>query len=128
MKKSHLLLAAILASGSAFAQNVDFANLRDGDTVTSPFVVRFVVKDMEVVPAGEVKPGTGHHHILIDIPAVADNSVIPADAQHKHFGKGQTETELTLPPGEHTLSLQFADGLHRSYGEAYRKMIRVMVK
>ena len=128
MKKSHLLLAAILASGSAFAQNVDFANLRDGDTVTSPFVVRFVVKDMEVVPAGEVKPGTGHHHILIDIPAVADNSVIPADAQHKHFGKGQTETELTLPPGEHTLSLQFADGLHRSYGEAYRKTIRVTVK
>ena len=128
MKKSHLLLAAILASGSAFAQNVDFANLRDGDTVTSPFVVRFVVKDMEVVPAGEVKPGTGHHHILIDIPAVADNSVIPADAQHKHFGKGQTETELTLPPGEHTLSLQFADGLHRSYGDAYRKTIRVTVK
>lgn len=128
MKKSHLLLAAILASGSVFAQNVDFANLRDGDTVTSPFVVRFVVKDMEVVPAGEVKPGTGHHHILIDIPAVADNSVIPADAQHKHFGKGQTETELTLPPGEHTLSLQFADGLHRSYGEAYRKTIRVTVK
>jgi len=128
MKKSHLLLAAILASGSVFAQNVDFANLRDGDTVTSPFVVRFVVKDMEVVPAGEVKPGTGHHHILIDIPAVADNSVIPADAQHKHFGKGQTETELTLPPGEHTLSLQFADGLHRSYGDAYRKTIRVTVK
>ena len=128
MKKSHLLLAAILACGSAFAQNVDFANLRDGDTVTSPFVVRFVVKDMEVVPAGEVKPGTGHHHILIDIPAVADNSVIPADAQHKHFGKGQTETELTLPPGEHTLSLQFADGLHRSYGDAYRKTIRVTVK
>lgn len=128
MKTPSLVLSAILASGSAFAQNVDFANLHDGDTVSSPFVVRFVVKDMAVVPAGEFKPGTGHHHILIDTPVVEDNSFIPADAQHKHFGKGQTETELTLPPGEHTLSLQFADGLHRSYGEAYRKTIRVTVK
>ena len=128
MKHLPMMLAAVLFSGSGLAQNVDFATPRDGDTVTSPFMVRFVVKDMEVVPAGEVKPGTGHHHILIDVPPVADNSVIPADAQHKHFGKGQTETELTLPPGEHTLSLQFADGLHRSYGEAYRKTIRVTVK
>jgi hypothetical protein len=45
-----------------------------------------------------------------------------------HFGKGQTETPLTLAPGEHTLSLQFADGLHRSYGAAYRKTIRITVK
>jgi hypothetical protein len=128
MKLSFLMLSAAFFSASALAQNVDFATPHDGDTLTSPFMVRFVVKDMEVVPAGEVKPGTGHHHILIDTPAVADNSVIPADAQHKHFGKGQTETELTLPPGEHTLSLQFADGAHRSYGEAYRKTIRVTVK
>lgn len=128
MKHLPMMLAAVLFSGSGWAQNVDFATPRDGDTVTSPFMVRFVVKDMEVVPAGEVKPGTGHHHILIDVPPVADNSVIPADAQHKHFGKGQTETELTLPPGEHTLSLQFADGAHRSYGAAYRKTIRVTVK
>lgn len=128
MKHLPMMLAAVLFSGSGLAQNVDFATPRDGDTVTSPFMVRFVVKDMEVVPAGEVKPGTGHHHILIDVPPVADNSVIPADAQHKHFGKGQTETELTLTPGEHTLSLQFADGAHRSYGAAYRKTIRVTVK
>jgi hypothetical protein len=128
MKNHLLMLTAVLISCGAAAQNVDFATPHDGDTLTSPFMVRFVVKDMEVVPAGEVKPGTGHHHILIDTPAVADNSVIPADAQHKHFGKGQTETELTLPPGEHTLSLQFADGAHRSYGEAYRKTIRVTVK
>ena len=128
MKHLPMMLAAVLFSGSGLAQNVDFATPRDGDTVTSPFMVRFVVKDMEVVPAGEVQPGTGHHHILIDVPPVADNSVIPADAQHKHFGKGQTETELTLPPGEHTLSLQFADGAHRSYGAAYRKTIRVTVK
>ncbi len=83
---------------------------------------------MQVAPAGEMKPGTGHHHILINTPPIAENHVIPADDQHKHFGKGQTETELSLPPGVHTLSLQFADGAHRSYGEAYRQTIRVTVK
>ena len=128
MKKHSLTLAALLISSLAAAQNVDFATPRDGDTVASPFMVRFVVKDMAVAPAGEIKPGTGHHHLLINVPAVADNSVIPADAQHMHFGKGQTETELTLAPGEHTLSLQFADGLHRSYGATYRKTIRITVK
>jgi hypothetical protein len=128
MKKPSLILAAVLVSCSAAAQNVDFATPRDGDTVTSPFKVRFLVRDMQVAPAGEMKPGTGHHHILINTPPIAENNVIPADDQHKHFGKGQTETELSLPPGEHTLSLQFADGAHRSYGEAYRKTIRVKVK
>ena len=128
MKKHSLTLAALLISSLAAAQNVDFATPRDGETMASPFMVRFVVKDMAVAPAGEIKPGTGHHHLLINVPAVADNSVIPADAQHMHFGKGQTETPLTLAPGEHTLSLQFADGLHRSYGAAYRKTIRITVK
>ena len=128
MKTPSLILAAVFVSCSAAAQNIDFASPHDGDTVTSPFLVRFVVKDMEVLPAGEVKPGTGHHHILIDTPPVTDNSVIPADAQHKHFGKGQTETELSLPAGEHTLTLQFADGTHRSYGEVFRKTIRITVK
>jgi hypothetical protein len=128
MKKHHLIWALACSSLGAFAQNIDFVTPKDGDTVSSPFMVRFAVKGMEVAPAGEIKPGTGHHHILIDTDPVADNAVIPNDAQHKHFGKGQTETELTLPAGEHTLSLQFADGAHRSYGEAYRKTIRITVK
>ena len=128
MKQPRLMLAAMLLACNATAQNVDFASPKDGDTVTSPFKVRFVVKNMQVAPAGEMKPGTGHHHILINTPPIAENNVIPADDQHKHFGKGQTETELSLPPGVHTLSLQFADGAHRSYGEAYRQTIRVTVK
>ena len=128
MKQPSLMLAAMLLACSATAQNIEFASPKDGDTVTSPFMVRFVVKNMQVAPAGEMKPGTGHHHILINTPPIAENNVIPADEQHKHFGKGQTETELSLPPGEHTLSLQFADGAHRSYGEAYRQTIRVTVK
>ena len=128
MKYPSVMFATFLWCGVAAAQNVDFATPRDGDTVTSPFKVGFVVRRMEVAPAGEIKPGTGHHHLLINTPPIAENIVIPADDQHKHFGKGQTDTELSLPPGEHTISLQFADGAHRSYGEAYRKTIRVTVK
>jgi len=128
MNKQLLIWALACSSLSAFAQNIDFVTPKDGDTVTSPFMVKFAVKGMDVAPAGEIKPGTGHHHVLIDTDPVPENAVIPMDAQHKHFGKGQTETELTLPPGEHSLSLQFADGAHRSYGEAYRKTIRVIVK
>jgi hypothetical protein len=126
----HTLLALCLAAVglNAAAQNIDFVTPKDGDTVPATFLVKFVVKGMEVSPAGEIKPGTGHHHVLIDTDAVPENEVIAMDTQHKHFGKGQTETELTLPPGEHVLSLQFADGAHRSYGEAYRKTIRVTVK
>ena len=128
MNKQLLIWALACSSLSAIAQNIDFVTPKDGDTVISPFMVKFAVKGMDVAPAGEVKPGTGHHHILIDTDPVPENVVIPMDAQHKHFGKGQTETELTLPPGEHSLSLQFADGAHRSYGEAYRRTIRITVK
>ena len=60
--------------------------------------------------------GTGHHHLIVDGKAVPKGSVVPADATHMHFGKGQTETTLKLPPGKHTLTLQFADGAHQSYG------------
>jgi hypothetical protein len=37
---------------------------------------------------------------------------VPADAQHVHFGKGQTETTLELAPGQHTLQLLLGDGNH----------------
>jgi len=37
---------------------------------------------------------------------------IPVDAEHRHFGGGQTEVVLTLPPGQHTLQLVLADGSH----------------
>ena len=41
---------------------------------------------------------------------------MPADEKNIYFGKGQTNFEITLEPGEHTLTLQFADGFHQSYG------------
>lgn len=101
-----------------------FVNIKDGDQVKSPFRVAFAVSGMGVAPvtAGNI-PDTGHHHILIDMPMPADIKVpIPFDKpneyahQHyKHFGKGETETLLDLPPGKHTLRLLFADYKHVPY-------------
>lgn len=108
---------------------VFFKNLEDGQTVTSPVKVIMGAKGMKVVPSGEVKEGTGHHHILIDAgDFLAKGTVVPSDSSHLHFGKGQTETELTLTPGEHTLTLQFADGLHRSYGKQLATSITITVE
>ncbi len=124
--------ACVLAAGAGQAHDhgpgVDFIQPKNGDTVASTFVVKFAVKGMKVAPAGDMTADTGHHHLLIDVPDVAEGDVIPMDDKHRHFGKGQTETEITLPPGRHRLTMQFADGAHRSYGAQYRKTIEVNVK
>ena len=108
--------------------HVHFGNLTDGDTVTSPFVVTFMVEGMTVNPAGELNAGTGHHHIIIDEAFTPAGVIVPADETHIHFGGGQTETELTLEPGMHTLTMQFANGIHQSYGEQMSATVTVFVK
>ncbi len=107
---------------------VFFANLKDGDVVSSPVSVEMGVEGMTVHPAGEVISGTGHHHIVIDNPAVPMIEMVPADEFHIHFGGGQTETQVELTPGPHTLTLQFADGLHRSYGEEMSATVQIEVQ
>ena len=87
---------------------VFFLSPKDGGEVSSPLKVQMGVEGMKVQPAGEIVEGTGHHHIIIDTDPVKKGTVVGSDAQHLHFGKGQTETELTLSPGKHTLQLQFA--------------------
>lgn len=95
---------------------VDFANLRDGYTVRSPFQIDFAVKGMGVIPAGKPHAKAGHHHILVDTPLpVVVTDQIPFNDRHRHFGKGQTGTSIELPPGPHTLRLLFADHEHRPY-------------
>ena len=99
---------------------VFFENLKDGDTVKSPFMVKFGVEGMAVVPAGTEAEFSGHHHLLIDRPALGkgedgadefDANIIK-DEQHLHFGKGQLEAEVTLTPGKHTLQMVFGDKDH----------------
>ena len=118
-----LLLAALVAmvSSPALAQTaspagakVYIVNLADGAEVTSPFLVQFGLSGMGVAPAGVEKPNTGHHHLLIDTKMTGEEmkQPIPADDTHKHFGGGQTEAMVTLPPGQHTLQLLLADWTH----------------
>ncbi len=86
---------------------------KDGKTVPKTFVVRFGLKGMGVAPAGVDLPNTGHHHLLVDVEKLPpQNLPIPADDNHRHFGGGQTEAELTLPAGTHTLQLLLADKNH----------------
>ncbi|MCB1894334.1 MAG: DUF4399 domain-containing protein [Rhodocyclaceae bacterium] len=120
--------ATLLASLPALAAGVSFVSPADGARVPSEFKVEMAVDGMMVKPAGELVEGTGHHHLIIDGEAIAEGSPVPADDQHRHFGKGQTETTLTLAPGSHTLTLQFADGMHRSYGPAMSSTITVVVE
>lgn len=120
-----LSLPVACAQGGAY---VDFAAPRDGAEVESPFKVVMQVHGMKVHKAGELIEGTGHHHLIIDGSFIPKGETVPKDATHLHFGKGQTQTELTLPAGDHTLTLQFADGHHQSYGRALSKTIRVHVK
>jgi hypothetical protein len=122
-------LAGLLAvSGVAQAAGVSFVQPADGATVSNPVHVVFAVEGMKVAPAGTVTEGTGHHHLLIDGKGLPKGEVIPVSDKSLHFGKGQTETDLTLPPGDHTLTLQFGDGAHRSYGPEMSKTITVHVK
>jgi len=107
---------------------VEFLNLKDGDKISSPFKVTFKVNGMSISPAGELKEGSGHHHLLINQTFIEKGNTIPADQNHLHFGKGQSEVELNLSPGLYNLTLQFADGYHRSYGKALSKTIQIEVK
>lgn len=85
---------------------------KDGKTVKSPVLVRFGLKGMGVAPAGVDIPNTGHHHLLVDGPKVDLTLPLPMSEQVRHFGGGQTEAEIELPAGEHTLQLVVGDLFH----------------
>lgn len=114
--------------GSIVRPHVYFIAPKDGATVKSPFVVKFGVEGMKVHKADEVVPGTGHHHLIVNAGSITKGQPIPKDEQHLHFGDGATETKLKLRPGEYTLTLQFGDGSHVSYGQEMSATIRIKVK
>lgn len=119
-----VLLLALLVSGwvaassglprspAPAAAKVYFISPKDGETVRGPVTVRFGLSGMGVAPAGTIAEHTGHHHLVIDAPLPAVDQPIPNDAQHLHFGKGQTEAVITLAPGTHTLQLLLGDHSH----------------
>lgn len=117
------LLAALLIVGAAHAAEglstpapadaqVYFISPQDGATVGERVTVRFGLRGMGVAPAGVEVANTGHHHLLIDDPEVDLSLPLPASAAVVHFGKGQTEAVVTLPPGTHELQLLLGNHLH----------------
>lgn len=93
--------------------SLSFAVLEDGDVVQSTFPVAFEVTGLTVVPAGTESGDSGHHHLLIDVEELPPMDLpLPSTEQIRHFGGGETSTHISLPPGEHTLQLLFADDLH----------------
>jgi len=118
-------------------QGVYFPNLEDGQEISLPFILQFGVKGMEVEPAGPINVDKGHHHLYIDAQPTPAGEMVPMGKEAEgfmHFGKAQTADTLkiskypTLTPGKHTLTLQFGNGAHISYGPAMSKTISITVK
>ncbi|MET0384472.1 MAG: DUF4399 domain-containing protein [Polyangiales bacterium] len=113
---------------------VFFVELEDGAKIQGPLVdgkvavpVKLGAENIAVKPAGQIESGSGHHHIIVDTASDPEGTVVAQDAQHLHYGQGQTEATLQLTPGEHTLHLQFADGIHRSYGPKLQETRKLTV-
>ena len=105
--------AQVTRSKAPEAARVYFISPKDGDTVPQKFTVQFGLKGMGIAPVGINQPNTGHHHLLVDVAQVPDMSKpLPATDNIRHYGGGQTEVDLTLPPGKHTLQLVLGDYLH----------------
>jgi hypothetical protein len=129
-----LLVASGCTKSSApvSSKRVFFVSPHDGDKVPSTFEVVFGVEGMKVRPAMEDPNDktSGHHHLLIDNEKGYNETgeIVLKDEKNIHFGKGETQTTVTLTPGTHKLSLQFADGAHRSYGKEMSASITVTVQ
>jgi hypothetical protein len=129
MSRLALALGICLAAASAMAADrmaapagaeVYFIAPQNGAKLHNPVTVKFGLKGMGIAPAGIKFDNTGHHHLLVDtdVSELKLDAPMPATDKIVHFGKGQTETTLTLAPGKHTLQLIFADYLHQSFDPA----------
>lgn len=129
-----LILAIVSApalAGTPESEEIElyFISPGDGDTVSSPVQVVFGLSGMGVAPAGVEKAGTGHHHLIIDAELPPLDKPIPSDANHRHFGGGQTETVIDLPPGKHTFQLVLGDFTHVPHAEpVVSRKITITVK
>jgi hypothetical protein len=122
-------LADVKRTPSPAGAEVYFIAPADGATVSSPVTVKFGLKGMGIAPAGITFDNTGHHHLIVDAPLPPVGAPVPTDAQHMHFGKGQSETTLELKPGKHTLQLLLGDFGHVPHDPVVAsKQITITVK
>ena len=110
--KTKLFIFLMFLSFNAFSEKVYFINLQDGDVVKTPVFIQFGLSGKGVAPAGIDVANTGHHHLLINVDEIDYSLPIPSSNQHLHFGLGQTETNLVLPSGKHTLQLVLGGKYH----------------
>ena len=101
---------------------------KDLSTVSSPVFIDMGLDVMLIEPAGKVREGYGHHHILINQKSWPLGDVIPMSDSTLHYGKGQTDASIELLPGRYVISLQFADGVHASYGKEMASSITINVE
>jgi hypothetical protein len=126
-----LTAVAALADPKPISENAKVYIIwpQDGQVIHGgKFWVRMGLSGAGVAPAGVEKANTGHHHLLVDADLPPLDQEIPNDKNHLHFGLGQTETRLDLPPGRHTLQLLFADDAHLPHKPPlYSKKITITV-
>ena len=133
-----LLLGSLLAAPAALAGDtpspkdayVYIGWPNDGEVINSRHIrIWFGLRHMGVAPAGVDKPNTGHHHLLIDTDLPPFDEPIPNDRNHLHFGGGQTEAVIELPPGTHTLQLIMGDKNHIPHNPpVYSQKITITVR
>ena len=109
--------------------SVWFVTPTDGALVTNPVTVIFGLQGPTLKPAGDTTPGTGHHHLIIDRPAIAQGMPIPHDTLHLHVADGSDRITVpcSLPDGPHSLIAQVGDGAHVAYGGVLNATIQVTV-
>lgn len=125
MQRSLLILAAIAVVVAIVifseqtqrdpSSEVFFIAPKDGAIVKNPFKLVFGTKSVTIVPAGTEHAQGGHHHLLIDTGLPPLGEPIPKDDHHRHFGGGQTEAEISLAPGKHSLQMLLGDHNHISH-------------
>ena len=120
----------LVSSKALHGAKVFIVSPKNGATVGQDVHVVFGVRGIKVAPATDTAPGTGHHHLLIDVKQLPPlDAPIPADANHKHYGKGQTEDTIHLTPGDHTLQLDFANYAHMQFDPLIvSRKITILVK
>ncbi len=114
---------------------VFFVEPKDNTEVQNPLeangkvrvTVKFGIEGMVVKPAGTNVPNSGHHHVIIDGGPIPEGQPVPMDERHLHFGKGQLDAVVLLTPGRHTLTMQFADFTHVSYGPKMASTVAITV-
>ncbi len=99
----------------------------DGEVVRArKFRVWFGLRNAGIAPAGVPKPNTGHHHLIVDAPLPPFDEEIPSDRNHLHFGGGQSEAIIELPPGKHTLQLLMGDDKHIPHNPPIYSTVRTI--